>query len=120
MSNLLNKNLITFLLISLFHILLLNFLHGILFPVHLAYHNFLFFDLISKYTNLSYASLVILDIANLLLLYLVGKRTLGQNFPLILVAVYSICPWVLYLVVAESFYIYLLFLVLLGFYGIVL
>lgn len=114
------KEFLYFLLILLFHLLFVVFIAVGIYPIHFTPHNFFFLELIggiSFYFPLPI--LLLFEIGNIFLFWLIGKL-LFPKFSLVPVFIYSIAPWGVYSLIFGSFYTYLLFLVLLFFYGFLL
>lgn len=104
-------------IIILIHQLLIVFIHNVLYPIHYASKNFFFLELIGSELDITYETLFILDAVNLILLWLISKLIFKNNFSTIPPLIYAIIPWSSYLVAAGSFYIYLLFILLITVYG---
>lgn len=96
------------------------YLKQVLFPIHYVSHNFFFFELIGKSGSLSFEFLLLLSAGIVILLWLIGRLIFNNSYALLPSIIYAISPWASYLVVAESFYIFLLFLLLVVFYGLLL
>jgi len=106
--------------ILLAHVFFAVYIKQVLSPIHYVSHSFFFFDLIGKSGSLSFEILLLISAGILILLWLIGKFFFKNNYSLIPPLIYAISPWGSYLVVAESFYIFLLFLLLMIFYGLLL
>lgn len=104
-------------IILLTHQLLIIFIHNVLYPIHFAPKNFFFLELIGSKFDITYELFFILDAANLILLWLISKLIFKNKFSIIPPFIYSIIPWSSYLVAAGSFYVYLLFILLIIVYG---
>ena len=109
-----------FILIILGHLFFSTFIYGILFPIHFVTLNFFILALIGKTATIPYQGLIILDLGNLFLLWFIGRKVFQSGFSLIPPLIYAISPWSSYLVAAGSFYIYLLFLSLNIFSGLLI
>lgn len=96
------------------------YLKQALYPIHFASHNFFFLELISITGHISDESLFLLGIGGLTLIWLISRQIFKNHYSLIPPIIYAISPWGSYSVVAASFYIYLSFLLLLIFYGLLL
>lgn len=111
---------------SIFAISLLSYeffiiyLEQVLYPIRFAFHNFFFLELIGMTGYISDELLFLLGIGSLALLWLISRQVFKNYYSLIPPIIYAISPWSSYLVVGGSFYIYLLFLLLLIFYGLLL
>jgi hypothetical protein len=77
-------------------------------------------ELIGRSWDIPASFLLILDIGNIVLLWLVSKHLFSNRSSLIPPIIYAISPWSIYLVMTHSFYIYLSFLLLLVCYGLLL
>ncbi len=113
------KQISIFAAILLVHFFFLIFIQNNLFPIHFDPKKLFVLDLIGKTFIIPQWLFYILELGNLILLWIISKRIFG-NYSLILPLIYAISPWGSYLAAAGSFYIYLLFLVLLGLYGFIL
>lgn len=109
-----------FFCLLIIHQLLIIFVQSILHPIHFTPQNFFVLELIGREGGIPSNLLFILNAGNVILLWLISKRIFANRFSLIPPIVYAISPWSAYLVAAESFYIYLSFLVLLISYGLFL
>lgn len=114
------KQLSVLLVILAIHQLLTVFIRNSLDPIHFTGQNFFILELTGQRGEISKELLFIFDAGNLLLLWLIGRRIFSLRFSLIPAVIYAISPWGSYSVAAGSFYIYLLFLILLGFYSLLL
>lgn len=103
--------------IIILHQLLIVFINNILNPIHYASKNLFFLGLIGYRWDITYPLLFILDLLNLILVWLISKHTFKGKFTIIPPFIYAIIPWSSYLVSAGSFYIYLLFIILVIIYG---
>lgn len=113
------KQISIFAAILLFHYLFLIFIQNNLFPIHFDPKKLFAFDLIGKTFTIPSELLYVLEAGNLILLWIVSKEIFNK-YSLILPLIYAISPWSSYLVAAGSIYIYLLFLILIGFYGLLI
>jgi hypothetical protein len=95
------------------HAFFLISLTKILFPAQLIPQNLFILELIGKQFYIPYWLLFVLEIENLLLIWFISKQIFKEKFSLIPVLIWSVSPWSYYLVAAQSFYIYLLFTILL-------
>ena len=84
------------------HFLFIIFIKNTLLPIHFVQKDF----------SLPFELLVVLDLGNLILIWLISKKIFSK-FIFVPPLIYAVIPWSSYLVFAGSFYIYLLFLVLL-------
>lgn len=109
-----------FLSILLIHQILIFFVNNSLNPIHFASKNFLLLELIDKQFYLNFELLFILDGINLTLLWLIGRQIFKSKFSVIPPIIYAIVPWSSYLVVANSFYIYLTFTLMITVYGLLI
>lgn len=80
----------------------------------------LFTDLLGKGIIVPRQLIFILDLGNIFLIFLIGKKILNINFGLLYSLIYAILPWVVYLQLFGSFDIFLLFFLLIFFYGVLL
>lgn len=106
--------------ILLIHVALIIFIRNALYPIHLVNQYFYVLELLGKTVRIPYEILFLFDLGNLIMLWLISKRFFSGHFSLIPVLIYAISPWSSYLVAAESFNIFLSFLLLLTFYGLVI
>lgn len=113
------KQLSIFAGIFLLHQLILTFLYVELFPIHFSPKSLFFPDLIGRNMFIPYQLLLLFETGNLILLWLIGRRIFGK-YPFLLPLIYTVSPWSSYLLVGESLYILLLFLLLVGFWGLLL
>lgn len=114
-----NIGILVFLIITLIHQLFIIYVQGVLFPSRFSPHNLFFTNLIEISYHFTFRSFFFLETINLVLLWLIGKRIFFKN-SLILPIIFALSPWGIYLTAAESFYIFLLFLLLLIIYGLIL
>ncbi|TSC88570.1 MAG: Uncharacterized protein G01um10147_66 [Microgenomates group bacterium Gr01-1014_7] len=105
--------------ILLLHYLFLTLIQNNLYPIHFDPKKLFFSDLIGKSLYVPQWLFYILEAGNLILLWIISKKIFNK-YSLITPFVYSVSPWSSYLVIAGSFYIYLLFFILVGFYGLLL
>lgn len=108
-----------FVAVLFFHYLFLTFIQNNLFPIHFDPKKLFAFDLIGKTLYIPQWLFYILEVGNLILLWIISKEIFSK-YSLILPLIYAISPWSSYLVVAGSLYIYLLFLILVGFYALLI
>lgn len=71
-----------------------------------------------EFVNLNWLVTIPIGIGNAILVWLVGKKFFGERVAIFSVILYEISPWFAYLEAAGSIYIFLLFGLLLSFYGI--
>ena len=103
--------------VNLFFIL---FIGRNIYPIHLAPQNILASDLIGITTHLPNVLISILGLGNLIFLWLISKRFFKGYAALIVPAIYAISPWSSYLTAAGSFYVFLLFLLMVFTYSLIL
>lgn len=77
-----------------------------------------FTDLLGKGMVLPWRIIFFMDLCNIFLMYLVGKKILNTQFGLIASLLYGILPWTAYVQLFGSLNIFLLSLFLIFFYGI--
>lgn len=77
-------------------------------------------DLIGKAWTIPYWLIVLSDIFNLLLLWLIGEKFFDRKIGFLLPLIYAISPWPAYLTINGSIFVFILFGVLLFYYGLVL
>lgn len=106
--------------IILIHQLWVIFIQNFLYPIHFAPHNFFIFGLIGKEATISPLELSLLNVGNIVIIWLISRRIFTNMFSLVPSLIYVISPWSSYLLIAGSFYIYLSFLILLFSYGLLL
>lgn len=111
------RNKIILIFLILIHQSLIIFVYNSLFPIHFTPKNIFFLELIGGRLEIIYVALFVIDVGNLILLWLISKLILRNNFSIIPPFIYAIIPWSSYLVIAESFYIYILFIMLINVYG---
>lgn len=99
------------------HQLWVNFIQNVLYPIHFTPHNLFILELIGKRVDVPGGIYSFLNSGNIIILWLISRRIFANRFSIVPAVIYAISPWSGYLVVANSFYIYLLFLLLLIFYG---
>ncbi len=119
-TNNIKKEYFLFIVILLAHSLFTIFLHNSIDPVHYIPQNFFVLELIEKRMIIPFEILFLLDMGNMVILWLIGKKVFHSKFSLIPPLVYAISPWSSYLVSGGSFYVYLSFLVLVMSYGLFL
>lgn len=119
-SPLFKKNTIVFAVILLIHQFIFFFVFGALYPIHFAQENFLILELIGITKYIPSGALFLIDSWNLSIMWLISERIFNRRLFFIPIIIYAISPWTIYLMVAGSFYIYLLFLLLTIFYGLLL
>lgn len=112
-----NYHKIILIILILLHQSLIIFIYNNLFPVHFAPKNFFFLELIGSKFIISYKTLFVLDAGNLILLWLISKLIFKNSISIIPPLIYAIIPWSSYLVAAGSFYVYLLFIILITVFG---
>ena len=86
----------------------------------MAPQNILASDLIGITTHLPNVLISILGLGNLIFLWLISKRFFKGYAALIVPAIYAISPWSSYLTAAGSFYVFLLFLLMVFTYSLIL
>ncbi len=118
-AKILKKNNIIFVVVLFLHQLLQNFIQSNLSPIHYAKVGLFFSELLTNSLFIPPWLLTIIEIGNLFLLWLISK-IIFPKYSIIVPIIYVISPWSSYLLVAGSFYIYILFLLLLGVYGLIL
>jgi len=111
--------------LSLAGLLILNLLFVVfiqknIYPIHLAPQNFFLLDLIGKNIYPPSVIIYISELGSLIFLWLISKKIFKGNQALIPPAIYAISPWSCYLTAAGSFYIFLLFLLLVFTYSLFL
>ena len=106
-------------LILFIHLVLVFFIYQALSPIHFTPLGLFFLELLSKVLYIPTWVLFVLDVGNLFLLWLISRK-IFREYSLLVPLIYAISPWSSYLVVAASFHIYLLFLLLIGCYGLLI
>ncbi|MGA2910202.1 MAG: hypothetical protein ABSE04_00165 [Candidatus Microgenomates bacterium] len=110
--------LITVLLVI--NLLFVIFIQKSLYPIHLVPQNFFISDLVGKIIYLPSVLIYLFELGNLILLWLIAKKFYNGYFALIPPAIYAISPWNSYLTATGSFYIFLLFIILIVTYSLLL
>lgn len=88
-----------------------------IYPLHFNSQTLLFFDLLGYPASLPIWSMYIFGCADIILIWLIGKLILNGRWRFLPVIIFGFSPWFIYSVVAGSFYIYILFLLLVSFLG---
>lgn len=92
----------------------------------IAIRLFIFFFVLIYGLNLSlllpvlFWLILFADVSNLILLWLVGKKILGENYGFLAFLFYAISPWPAYLAINSSIFIFVLFGILLFYFGLTL
>ncbi|EKD89955.1 MAG: hypothetical protein ACD_32C00110G0011 [uncultured bacterium] len=100
--------------------LLVTYIQNVIFPVRFLPHNFFILELLDKRVELLPGLLLMMGAGNIILLWLISKRFFSSPYYFLPSIIYALSPWSSYLIAAGSFYIYLLFLLLIIFYGLIL
>lgn len=108
------------LFIILIQLVLFSSIFTTIMPLSYVNKPILFFDLLGQHTFFPVELLLYVQIANLLLLWTISKNILEGFYSLLPSFLLSISPWTIYLASANSFYIYLLFFILVMIYGLIL
>lgn len=114
------KRIIIFSGILSIYLIFATFIRSDLSPIHYDTKNIFLMDLVEIRVDLHYGLLLFLGATNLFLLWLISRQLFRNSFSFIPPVIYAISPWNSYLVNAGSFYVYLSFLLLLAFYGLLL
>lgn len=103
-----------------FALFLINaaFLVREIYPIHLLEQRLMFFDLLEFNVILPSWIIYLFGTTNIFLFWMIAKYFFRKSASLIPVMIYCLSPWSIYLMVAGSFYIYLLFLSLVTILGI--
>ncbi|MBI2596850.1 hypothetical protein HYW41_01725 [Candidatus Daviesbacteria bacterium] len=91
-----------------------------LYPIHLPLQKLFFFDLIELNVYIPEIGIYLVNIFNLILIWLISKQLFSSNKSLIPVALFAFSPWSSYLIVTQSMNIYLLCLILMSALGFLL
>jgi len=89
-------------------------------PVHYDPHNIFFLELVSIPKSIPSSLLFILNAGNLILIWLISIKISKGGLHFAAPLIYAISPWGAYLAISQSFYIYILFLILTSFLGLIL
>lgn len=108
------KNDLFFLLILIIHQILVLWVVTIFPVVHFTKQNLFFIELIGNGAFYSAKIIFVIELGNLILLWLIGKKIFKGRYSLLLPLLWTVCPWAIYETVAKSFYIYIVFLLLVG------
>src|SRR3989338_389129 len=95
--------------------ILLIFVLKFFYSISFAPQNLFFFDIIGFPIALPFLVVLLCNLANIYLLILIGRKFFN-NYYFVPALIYSISPWSFYSTVFSSYYIYLLFLMLLTVY----
>lgn len=112
-----SSNILIFLLIFGLHFILLGLTTNALFPAQLTPQSLFAFDLAGTPIIFPWWTPFIVNISNIFLLWLISKKIFTDRIRFIPPLVYAISPWVTYLTVANSIYVFLLCLILIFFLG---
>jgi hypothetical protein len=77
-------------------------------------------DIIGKAWTIPYWTIVLSDIFNLLLLWLIGEKFFDKKIGFLLPFIYSISPWPAYLTINGSIFVFVVFGVLIFYHGLIL
>lgn len=80
----------------------------------------LFTDLLGRGITIPWRLIFLLDLLNIFLLFLIGKKILDARMGLLASLLYGILPWMVYVQLMGSLNIFLVFFLLLFFYGLFL
>jgi hypothetical protein len=101
------------------HILFIYFIKTNLDPIRLTTTNLFIFDLLGISVNLGFLSILILEIANLIIITYISSKVFKKYFYIFLI-LFTISPWSAYLTAVGSIYIFCLFTLLLSTAGLIL
>lgn len=87
-------------------------------PIHYSAQNLLFAELLHRLTYINGITYVLISILCPFLLWQISKYFFKKHFALIPATILVISPWFWYLVLAQSFYIYLFSIILVILYGV--
>ena len=118
MKKILAKEHILFLMIFGLSLITSAFLIRIIYPIHLQEQKPVFFDLIELNAIFPLWLIYFFGSINIFFIWIIAKKFFLGRLALIPVLIYCFSPWSFYLMVAESFYVYLLTLLLITFLGI--
>ena len=96
------------------------FIQSIIYPIRYDRLNFLFSELLTLPFTIPIWLNYFFGFGSLSALLLIGKKFFSDNNYLVVGFVYALSPWTVYLLVAQSFYIFILFLFLIIFYSLIL
>lgn len=120
MMRLINKDYLIILILLSSHLLFISLLINVFYPIKYEGLNFFFSELLSKPFSISLPLILLCDLGIFYLMLLISKKVfIGRSYLLVLL-IYSISPWSMYLVAAQSFYVFLLFFLMLFAYSILL
>ena len=114
------KENILFLIIYGFSLIFSALLIRAIYPIQLQLQKPIFFDLIELNVIIPYWLIYFAGSINIFLIWMIAKRFIIGHLALIPVLIYCFSPWSFYLVVTNSFYVYLLTFILIIFQGILL
>ncbi|MBI2596215.1 hypothetical protein HYW46_05790 [Candidatus Daviesbacteria bacterium] len=120
MFNLLKKPYIIFLSIFSVYILFLALVTRVIFIYHLSAQNLLLLGLLGIDFSLPFWGIYLFAIGSFLVFSLISFKLFPRPYSYYPLLIYAITPWFHYLTVARSVYIYLLFLTLISFFGLIL
>lgn len=120
MMRLIKKDYFIILILLSSHLLFISLLINVFYPIKYEGLNFFFSELLSKPFSISLPLILLCDLGIFYLMLLISKKVfIGRSYLLVLL-IYSISPWSMYLVAAQSFYVFLLFFLMLFAYTIFL
>lgn len=110
------KDLFTLVISIFLYIFSLVFIILTLYPIHFVSHPFFISELISYPFTLPAWSIYFFGGLNIIVLYLISRQ-ISNNYSYLPALIYGLSPWFAYSAAANSFYIFLLFLILIWFLG---
>ncbi len=114
------KENILFLIIYGFSLIFSAFLIRAIYPIQLQSQKPIFFDLTELNVIIPFWLVYFAGSINIFLIWLIAKRFIVGHLALIPVLIYCLSPWSFYLIVANSFYVYLVTFILITFQGVLL
>lgn len=111
---------ILFLIIYGFSLIFSAFLIRAIYPIQIQPLKPFFFDLIDLNVIIPFWFIYFIGSINIFLIWMIAKRFIVGHLTLIPVLIYCLSPWSFYLVVTNSFYVYLVMFTLIIFQGILL
>lgn len=114
------KENILFLIICGFSLIFAAFLIKAIYPIQIQPQKPIFFDLIEFNMIIPFWLIFFAGFINIFLIWMIAKRFFAGHLALIPVLIYCFSPWSFYLVVTNSFYVYLEMFILITFQGVLL
>lgn len=101
------------------YVIFVYFVKSYLNPIIFIPQNPIFASLISKSINVSFYTTLFFGCINMVFIYKISGLFF-KKYNLVPVALYAISPWIIYLTAVNSFFVFLLFTILIIIYGLVL